>query len=145
MKSTEITDLLVGRRLSACYYSKIMGRVLVVEDMPDSAEIAAQILRSYAHEVRLAHTAQEGLELVAEFAPDLILYDYWLPDMDARSFLGQLRSNAAWASIRVVACTAAPQPVVVQGLQEQQFHGYIHKPYRLSAFMEVVEAQLALS
>ncbi|MBX3047788.1 MAG: response regulator [Anaerolineales bacterium] len=121
-----------------------MARVLVVEDMPDSAEIAAQILRNYAHEVCLAQSAHEGLELVAQFSPELILYDYWLPDMDARTFLSRLGAQNASAGIRVVACTAAPRAVIEQGLQGQQFHAYIFKPYRLSAFMQVVEEQLSL-
>ncbi len=121
-----------------------MARVLVVEDMPDSADIAAQILRKYAHEVCLAQTARQGLELVTQFQPDLILYDYWLPDMDARTFLVCLEAQNPAASIRVVACTAAPRAVIEQGLQGQEFHGYIFKPYRLSAFMQVVEEQLSL-
>ncbi|MCW5877646.1 MAG: response regulator [Anaerolineales bacterium] len=116
-----------------------------MEDMPDSAQIAAQILRNYAHEVYLAQSAQEGLELAAQFLPELILYDYWLPDMDARTFLSRLEAQNPAGGIRVVACTAAPRAVIEQGVQGQHFHAYIFKPYRLSAFMQVVEEQLSLT
>jgi len=111
--------------------------------MPDSAELAAQILRRYGHEVLLAPTGELGLTLAAEHLPDLIVYDYWLPDIDARNFLTRLRSIPALASIPVLACTATPASALQPGLGEDGFNGLLHKPYRVSSFMEAIDAQLS--
>lgn len=119
-----------------------MSRILVIEDMPDSAEMAAQILRKYGHEVWIAETGEQGLSLAAEHQPELIVYDYWLPDLDARTFLARLRANPAMRKIKVIVCTATPRAVMEQTLGELQFDAFILKPYRLTSFMETIDSQL---
>jgi CheY-like chemotaxis protein len=119
-----------------------MPKILVVEDMPDSADLAAQILRNYGHQVIIAETGELGLVLAAEHVPDLIVYDYWLPDLDARTFLARLRTNAALSKVKVIVCSATPRTIMTQSLGENAFDGYILKPYRLTNFMQEVEAQL---
>lgn len=119
-----------------------MSKILVVEDMPDSAELAAQILRRYGHEVLIADTGEMGLRLATEHKPDLIVYDYWLPDIDARNFLSRLRSTQGLERVPVLACTATPAAAMQPGLGENGFNGLLHKPYRLTSFMEAVDAQL---
>ena len=122
-----------------------MPNILVIEDMPDSAELAAQILRRYGHEVRIAPNGESGLQMAVTQKPDLIVYDYWLPDIDARSFLNRLRKNDGYENIPVLVCTAAPVTVMQPGLGERGFAGMIHKPYRVSSFMEIIDAHLVAS
>ena len=118
-----------------------MPKILVIEDMPESADLAAQILRRYGHEVLVASNADKGLDLAAEFFPDLIICDYWLPDLDARALLKKLRKNKELKNIKVVVCTAAFKQELNQG--DEHFDGFISKPYRLSSFMQTVEQQLS--
>jgi DNA-binding NarL/FixJ family response regulator len=61
-----------------------MPKILVIEDMPESAEMTAQILRRYGHQVWIAENGDAGIGLAAQHAPDLIICDYWLADQDAR-------------------------------------------------------------
>lgn len=122
-----------------------MPKILVVEDMPDSAEMAAQILRNYGHEVFVADCGEAGLALAALKKPDVIVYDYWLPDIDARSFLSQLRERAELKATKVVVCTATPESTLRQALGDMPFDGFISKPYRLSSFMQVIEDSLVES
>lgn len=117
-------------------------KILVIEDMPDSAELAAQILRRYGHEVAIAGSGQLGLEMAMQNKPDLIVFDYWLPDMDARTFLARLRSDAELEKVPILACTATPVAAMQPGLGENGFNGLIHKPYRVSNFMETIEGFL---
>lgn len=120
-----------------------MTKILVIEDMPDSAEMAAMILRKYGYEVSIAENGERGLKLAAETRPDLIVYDYWLPDIDARSFLRRLRDTEGMEHIKVVVCTATPAEAIDKFVGASGFDGMIRKPYRLSSFMQTIESQLA--
>jgi CheY-like chemotaxis protein len=120
-----------------------MPKILVVEDMPDSAELAAQILRKYGHEVLLAESGELGLRLAQEQRPELIVYDYWLPDIDARTFLTRLRATEGLEKILVIVCTATPTAAIQEFIGERGFDGHINKPYRLSSFMQTIEEKLA--
>jgi CheY-like chemotaxis protein len=119
-----------------------MTKILVIEDMPDSAQMTAAILRNYGYEVEVAENGERGLALAAETKPDLILYDYWLPDIDARTFLKRLRGTEGAEHIKVVVCTASPADTVLWSVGERGFDGIIHKPYRLTSFLQTIESQL---
>lgn len=119
-----------------------MTKILVIEDMPDSAHMAAAILRNYGYEVNVAENGEQGLVLAAETKPDLIIYDYWLPDIDARSFLKRLRGTEGTEHIKVIVCTATPAESVLRFAGEHGFDAIIHKPYRLTSFLQTIESQL---
>lgn len=121
-----------------------MSKILVVEDMPDSAELAAQILRRYGHETVIAENGERGLSQAQEHKPDLIVYDYWLPDIDARTFLSRLRAFPGLEHTPVIICTATPTVALQEVLGDRGFSGIINKPYRLTEFMQTIEHHLAL-
>jgi CheY-like chemotaxis protein len=124
--------------------SSFVPKILIIEDMPDSAELAAQILRKYGHEPLIADSGENGLSMAKEHSPDLIVYDYWLPDIDARSFLARLRGTDGMEKIPVVVCTATPTAAMQDVLGEDGFNAVIGKPYRLSYFLHVIESQLKI-
>ncbi|HLE73537.1 MAG TPA: response regulator [Anaerolineales bacterium] len=122
-----------------------MPKILVIEDMPESAEMTAQTLRKYGHQVWVAESGDAGLALAAEHSPDLVICDYWLPDLDARTLLSQLRQIQALKDIKVLVCSAAPKDVVDKVQGEPHFDGFISKPYRLSGLLQAIDEQLALA
>jgi signal transduction histidine kinase/DNA-binding response OmpR family regulator len=79
---------------------------LVIEDDPSSRELGVRILRQAGWNVRSAVNGQEGLERVAEEAPDVILLDLMMPVMDGFEFLQVLRATEAWRALPVIVLTA---------------------------------------
>lgn len=68
--------------------------VLLVEDYPDGAETTAAVLRLSGHDVRVALTPGEALRLAAESAPDVVVLDIGLPQMDGYELARQIRTVA---------------------------------------------------
>ena len=69
------------------------GRVLVVEDDTEIAEVLRRTLRQEGHEVRTAGDGQEALSAAAEFVPDLVILDLGLPKLDGSEVLRRLRAD----------------------------------------------------
>src|ERR671910_3822431 len=69
------------------------GRVIVVEDDVEIADVLRRTLRQKGHEVRTAGDGEEALEQVAAFMPDLVILDLGLPKLDGVEVLRQLRSG----------------------------------------------------
>ncbi len=69
------------------------GRVLVVEDDPEIAEVLRRTLRQEGHEVRSAGDGEEALAAAAEFVPDLVILDLGLPKLDGVEVLRRLRAD----------------------------------------------------
>jgi DNA-binding response OmpR family regulator len=57
------------------------ARILIVEDDPDVAAFEKLMLSRAGYDARVAETGKEGLELVREYQPDVVLLDIGLPDM----------------------------------------------------------------
>jgi signal transduction histidine kinase/CheY-like chemotaxis protein len=81
-------------------------RVLVVEDEADAQEVLLHHLKSEDNvETRVADSGITALQMLATFAPDLILLDVRMPKMDGIDFLKHLRNDPLYARIPVVVVT----------------------------------------
>ena len=69
------------------------GRVLVVEDDTEIADVLRRTLRQEGHEVKTAGDGEEALTTAAEFMPDLVILDLGLPRLDGVEVLRRLRSD----------------------------------------------------
>jgi two-component system response regulator MprA len=72
----------------------ITGRVLVVEDDTEIADVLRRTLRQEGHEVRSAADGVEALEVAEEFIPDLVVLDLGLPKLDGVEVLRRLRAES---------------------------------------------------
>jgi len=82
------------------------GHVLVVEDDADTRELVRRTLEKEGWTVDEAENGRVGLERVAAAAPDLILLDLMMPEMDGFDFLEAVREQMPAESIPVVVVTA---------------------------------------
>jgi signal transduction histidine kinase/DNA-binding response OmpR family regulator len=80
--------------------------VLVVEDEVDSRDMMRRTLEDDGWNVCEAENGRIGLEKVEDCAPDLILLDLLMPEMDGFEFISELRENESWRRIPVVVLTA---------------------------------------
>ncbi len=71
----------------------LIGRVLVVEDDEDIADVLRRSLRQEGHEVRTAGDGEEALTMAAEFIPDLVILDLGLPRLDGVEVCRRLRAD----------------------------------------------------
>jgi CheY-like chemotaxis protein len=113
--------------------------VVIVEDDPDNLGVPLKILTHHGATVHSATDGLEGLQLLDEVTPTLILMDLSMPNMDGWAMLKKVRNNPAVAHIPVIAVTAH----AMQGDEERAlaagFDGYISKPYRLATFLNEVQ------
>jgi CheY-like chemotaxis protein len=76
-------------------------RVLVVDDVEDNREILGVLLRSWGHEVRLAHDGPSAVEAFRSFRPHAVLLDIGLPGMDGWQVAQQIRREDGGATLLV--------------------------------------------
>lgn len=90
------------------------GKILVVDDDPRNVELLEAYLTTVAsYEVITAQDGLEALERVSEAAPDLILLDIMMPNMDGYEVCARLKKDPATQFIPVVMVTA------LQGTEER--------------------------
>lgn len=108
---------------------RVKPRILVVDDEPDAVELIEFNLRNAGFEVVAALDGEEALKKARAYAPDLILLDLMLPEVDGLEVCKILRRDPATAAIPVMMVTAkAAELDRVLGL-ELGADDYVTKPF----------------
>lgn len=81
--------------------------IAIVEDNLEAARLLRRILQARGnYSIHEARNGKEGLALIREKLPDLVMLDLMMPEMDGFQVLDELRSDAATAKIPVIVITA---------------------------------------
>ncbi len=107
-----------------------VNRILFVEDDPSIqavAEIALATVGGFT--VRVCSGGREALLVVDEFAPDLMLLDVMMPDLDGPATLRELRAQERGPRLPVVFLTARVQAQEVARYKEMGAMDVIAKPF----------------
>jgi len=120
------------------------GRVLLVDDNPDMREYVRHLL-STRFEVVTATNGREALEKISVSAPDLVLTDIMMPEMDGFELLSAIRRNPDIHTLPVILLSArAGEEARIEGVQ----HGaddYLVKPFSARELLARVQTHLELA
>jgi CheY-like chemotaxis protein len=120
-----------------------MAKVLLVEDNEMNRDMLSRRLARKGYEVVIAVDGQEGVDLAASAAPDVILMDMSLPVLDGWEATRRIKADSTLAAIPVIALTAH----AMAGDREQALGAgcddYDTKPIELPRLLEKIAAQLA--
>jgi CheY-like chemotaxis protein len=119
-----------------------MKRLLVVEDDPTILNLFLILLEREGYRVATASSAEEGIALAAEQAPDLILMDVALPGMDGLEATRILKSRPATSHIPVVAVTAQAMKQDRELAERAGCSGFIVKPLSTVPFLAEIHRLL---
>jgi two-component system cell cycle response regulator DivK len=103
-------------------------QVLVVEDNEKNMKLFRDVLVAAGYRTLEATTGGEAVELAAEHAPDLVLMDIQLPDIDGIEALRRLRRDSRTASVPVLALTAQAMEGDRERFLAAGFDDYLSKP-----------------
>ena len=115
-----------------------MPVALIVDDGDMNRKLARDLLRAAGFETLDAATGAEGVALAVEHAPDVVLMDLRLPDMDGTEAVRRLRDDERTAPIPVVAMSAMPLEGSGEWLEAAGFAGWLEKPIHVATFADQV-------
>lgn len=103
-----------------------MSSVFVVEDDHQIRQLAVQALADAGHVVRAEATGMEGLQGVIDSAPDIVILDLGLPDVDGRDVLRMIR---AVSDVPVMIATARDDESEIIQMLDAGADEYLVKPF----------------
>ncbi|MFY9724754.1 MAG: response regulator [Bryobacteraceae bacterium] len=102
--------------------------ILIVDDTPVNLKLTRILLESEGYEAVTAGTAEEALDLLGSFHPQLILTDLQLPGMDGLELVRRVKRDPALRDIVIVALTAYAMAGDERKALDAGCDGYITKP-----------------
>lgn len=107
-----------------------LQRIMMVEDDIDIQIVARMSLEAVGgFTVEICSGGHEALQKVEHFAPDLVLLDVMMPDMDGPSVLQHLRADTKTMDLPIVFMTAKAQAHEVESYIRMGALAVISKPF----------------
>ena len=119
-------------------------RVVYIEDEQEMIDLVRLILSRKGYEVLGANGGVDGLSMVRQVLPDLVLLDLMMPDMDGWEVYQQMKADKVTQDIPVIVITAKAQSIdKVLGLHIAKVNDYISKPFSPQELLESIEKVLS--
>jgi len=115
------------------------GRVLVVEDDEEIADVLRRSLRNEGYEVRTSGDGVEALDLASGFVPDVVVLDLGLPRMDGVEVCRRLRAES---DVPILILTARAEMEDRVGGLDSGADDYLVKPFERKELLARIRALL---
>lgn len=115
-------------------------KIVYIEDDPEMIDLVELILNRHGFDVTGAHGGRQGMDMIHQNKPDLVLLDLMMPDLDGWDVYQQLKADENTADIPVIVITAKVQSIdKVLGLHIAKVDDYISKPFRPQDLLNSVD------
>ena len=113
-------------------------RILVVEDNEKNMKLFRDVLGATGYRTLEATTGGQAVAVATELAPDLVLMDIQMPEVDGVEALRRLRADERTAAIPVFAVTAQAMQGDRERFLAEGFDGYLSKPVNVRELLGTV-------
>ncbi|HEY7251902.1 MAG TPA: response regulator [Methylomirabilota bacterium] len=118
-----------------------ISKILVVDDEPEVRKLMEHFLTDRGYQVRLAANGREGLAAIDSFAPDVVLLDMHMPEMDGLETLKELAVRAP--GLPVIMVTVNEDVQTTSRLLQLGAADYVPKPFNLDYLEQAINIQLS--
>ncbi len=110
-------------------------RVLIADDLADSADTLALLFEASGHEVRVAYDGEEALAIGESFRPEIVLLDLGMPKLNGYETCRRMRATTWSRAATIVAQTGWGQGDDRRRTQDAGFDHHVVKPIDVDKLM----------
>jgi len=118
-------------------------RAVVVDDEESLTDVISTALRYEGWEVQIAHDGQEGLAVIREFRPDVVVLDVMMPHVDGLSVISRLHADGLYTPVLLLTAKDSVEDRV-EGLTVGG-DDYLTKPFSLDELVARLRALIRRS
>jgi len=120
--------------------------VLYVEDNPANFTLVRRLLESTGnYEVAQAPTGEDGLDMLAQRTPDVLLLDLDLPGISGIEVAREIRRRDKWRQLPIIVVTASVMKRERVQAEEAGCNRFIEKPFDIALLRRVVDEATGLA
>ncbi|MBB3046325.1 two-component system chemotaxis response regulator CheY [Litorivivens lipolytica] len=112
-----------------------MTKILAIDDTPYNLDILKNGLEDEGFDMVTAQSGREGLMLIDQERPDLVLLDIGMPEMDGHQVLQQIRLSDEYGDLPVIILTANTEDSNLARCLESGANDYVTKPFSFTALV----------
>ncbi len=119
-----------------------MTTILLLDDNADIVTLLEMVLNQQGYQVISGRNGQEGLELLKSSLnmPDLIISNFYMPQMGGLDFLEAVRANPKYSAIPFILLTAAPATQWQLEANKLGANAFLPKPFKIDLLKKTIRA-----
>lgn len=122
-----------------------MARILIAEDNAEIRALVSSILSEEGHKVTVAQNGQQALDMMMQDAPDLLVLDIMMPQVDGYTVLKELKASGIRDAVKILVLTAkTSESDWVRGYKLGA-DSYITKPFDIDELTSQIDQLLEMS
>jgi CheY-like chemotaxis protein len=121
-----------------------MKRIVIVEDEEIMLDLLQRKLKTHGYEVSVARDGEEGLRVIKEERPDLIIMDLVMPKMDGFMVMEEIQKDEDLKKIPLIVVSNSGQPVELNRIKDLGAKDWLIKTeFNPQELVEKIKNQLA--
>jgi DNA-binding response OmpR family regulator len=100
-------------------------KVLAIDDDTAMTELLSLLLKTYGFEITTANSGEEGVQIIRDLSPDIVLLDLMMPGMDGWQVCKAVR---AFSNVPILILSALDNPGMVASALDAGADDYLIKP-----------------
>lgn len=117
-------------------------RILYIDDDPINIDLVRMALRPTTYRLVVALDGDEGLAMIAERPPDLVICDLMLPDINGVEIIRRLRQDTATHNLPIIVLTADYTQSKYRDCLEAGANDYLTKPINRHRLIQTIQQNL---
>lgn len=114
-----------------------MKTILIVDDAVETSDVLSLILKMDGYRVHCAMDGAEGLRMIHDVKPDLVMLDFMMPYMNGASMGQMLRSDASLAGTKILMHSCLPESALTGHFGE--YDAFLRKPYDVDVALRLIQ------
>lgn len=119
-----------------------MKKILVIEDDQSIRKLVLKLLSKAGYEAIAAENGKKGVELARREAPNLILCDIMMPELDGYGVLSTLQQDSTTAMIPFICLTAKDERATLRQVMQLGANDFLTKPFTRDELLSAIATQL---
>ncbi|PKL77274.1 MAG: diguanylate cyclase response regulator, partial [Candidatus Melainabacteria bacterium HGW-Melainabacteria-1] len=120
------------------------GYLLLVDDNPQNLQLLIAILKEKGYQIRPANSGVRALDMIAQEAPEMVLLDINMPEMNGYEVCRRLKVNETTADIPVLFISANDETIDKLKAFAAGAVDYITKPFQEAEVLARIDTQLTI-
>ncbi|MCP4216694.1 MAG: GAF domain-containing protein [bacterium] len=121
------------------------GTILVVDDIESNLDVMREMLEKIGFSVLMGSNGKIALDLIRGNRPDLVFMDIKMPVLDGKQATREIKADPETHSIPVVALTASSSRENQNSFMENDFDGFLSKPFAVEDLLAILSRYFKLS
>jgi DNA-binding response OmpR family regulator len=122
-----------------------MARILIAEDNAEIRTLVSSILVEEGHKVGVAQNGQQALDMILADAPDVLVLDIMMPQMDGYTVLKEIKSAGSREGMKILILTAKTSETDWVRGYKLGADAYLTKPFDTDELVNGIEDLLSMT